>query len=210
MRAHFAPGARSLRARARAHFAPGRAYAPDACDGAVWTFPGLEGFVSSSTVPGNANLTLQFRAPKEASLELIDGLARRLCEADDDARAAEGLPALSPAQPVRCAVHEAGTPVPASQMDVELVACVDAAARSAARSPGAGPGGVLSMPSRALHDAAILSTIMPASMLFVPSIGGISHSFDEHTSDDDIAVGALAYVGAAAGIVLQQCSAAAV
>ena len=45
---------------------------------------------------------------------------------------------------------------------------------------------------------------------FVPSIGGISHSFDEHTSDDDIAVGALAYVGAAAGIVLQQCSAAAV
>ena len=48
---------------------------------------------------------------------------------------------------------------------------------------------------------------MPAAMLFVPSIKGISHSFDEHTHDEDIAVGAIAYVGAAAGIVLGQCAA---
>ena len=37
---------------------------------------------------------------------------------------------------------------------------------------------------------------MPTAMLFVPSIGGVSHSFDEHTHDEDIAVGAVAYVGA--------------
>ena len=43
-------------------------------------------------------------------------------------------------------------------------------------------------------------------MLFVPSINGVSHSFDEHTYDHDIAVGAKAFVGAAAGILLRQCA----
>ena len=43
------------------------------------------------------------------------------------------------------------------------------------------------MHSAALHDAAPLSHVMPAAMLFVPSIRGISHSFDEHTVDSDIA-----------------------
>lgn len=63
------------------------------------------------------------------------------------------------------------------------------------------------MTSRAIHDATPVASVMPAAMLFVPSIGGISHSYDEHTYDDDIAVGARAFVGAAAGILLQQCAA---
>ena len=63
------------------------------------------------------------------------------------------------------------------------------------------------MPSRAVHDASPVATRMPAAMLFVPSVGGVSHSFDEHTHDKDLAVGARAFVGAAAGIVLQQCAA---
>jgi N-carbamoyl-L-amino-acid hydrolase len=46
------------------------------------------------------------------------------------------------------------------------------------------------MPSAAGHDAQILSTIMPAGMLFVPSIGGISHHWSEHTADADIVTGA--------------------
>ena len=48
---------------------------------------------------------------------------------------------------------------------------------------------------------------MPAAMLFVPSINGVSHTYDEHTHDGDIAVGARAFVGAAAGFVLKQCAA---
>ena len=63
------------------------------------------------------------------------------------------------------------------------------------------------MPSRAVHDASPVATRMPAAMLFVPSVGGVSHSFDEHTHDKDLAVGARAFVGAAAGIVLQECAA---
>jgi beta-ureidopropionase / N-carbamoyl-L-amino-acid hydrolase len=47
------------------------------------------------------------------------------------------------------------------------------------------------------HDAQILSAAMPAAMLFVPSIGGISHHWTEDTSDTDLATGAEIYVEAA-------------
>ena len=70
----------------------------------------------------------------------------------------------------------------------------------------AGVGGVLRMPSRAIHDASPMAKVMPSAMLFIPSVDGISHSYDEHTYDNDIAVGAKAFVGAAAGILLKQCA----
>jgi N-carbamoyl-L-amino-acid hydrolase len=37
---------------------------------------------------------------------------------------------------------------------------------------------------------------MPTAMLFVPSIGGISHHWTENTSDDDIVLGAQVYCDA--------------
>jgi len=52
------------------------------------------------------------------------------------------------------------------------------------------------MPSGAGHDAQILATIMPAGMLFVPSIGGISHHWSENTDDADIVTGAEVFVEA--------------
>ena len=52
------------------------------------------------------------------------------------------------------------------------------------------------MPSGAGHDAQVLATIMPAGMLFVPSIGGISHHWDENTDDADIVTGADVFVEA--------------
>jgi N-carbamoyl-L-amino-acid hydrolase len=50
------------------------------------------------------------------------------------------------------------------------------------------------MPSGAGHDAQVLATIMPAAMLFVPSIGGISHHWTENTADADIVTGAEVFV----------------
>jgi N-carbamoyl-L-amino-acid hydrolase len=50
------------------------------------------------------------------------------------------------------------------------------------------------MPSGAGHDAQVLATIMPAGMLFVPSIGGISHHWSENTGDADIVTGAQVFV----------------
>jgi N-carbamoyl-L-amino-acid hydrolase len=40
----------------------------------------------------------------------------------------------------------------------------------------------------------VLATIMPAGMLFVPSIGGISHHWTENTADADIVTGAEVFV----------------
>jgi N-carbamoyl-L-amino-acid hydrolase len=45
------------------------------------------------------------------------------------------------------------------------------------------------MPSGAGHDAQDMATLAPIGMIFVPSVGGISHSPREYTAPDDIAHG---------------------
>jgi allantoate deiminase len=47
---------------------------------------------------------------------------------------------------------------------------------------------VVELPSGAGHDAAVLSAITPAAMLFVRCKGGISHHPDESVDRDDIRV----------------------
>ena len=39
------------------------------------------------------------------------------------------------------------------------------------------------------HDAQILAQLLPAGMLFVPSIAGISHDIAEDTAEEDIVRG---------------------
>ena len=46
------------------------------------------------------------------------------------------------------------------------------------------PGRWRAMPSGALHDATNVARLMPVAMTFVPSIGGISHAFEEDTNED--------------------------
>ena len=62
-------------------------------------------------------------------------------------------------------------------------------------------GKSVKLPSGAGHDAQILSQVMPAGMLFVPSIGGISHHWTENTSDEDIVTGAHVFVAACAALL---------
>jgi N-carbamoyl-L-amino-acid hydrolase len=57
------------------------------------------------------------------------------------------------------------------------------------------------MPSGAFHDAGIISAVMPAAMLFIPSIGGISHDFAEDSRDDDIVLGCQVLADAATSIL---------
>ncbi len=66
----------------------------------------------------------------------------------------------------------------------------------AAASATFADGKSIRMPSGAGHDAQILASIMPAGMLFVPSIGGISHHWSENTGDADIVTGAEVFVEA--------------
>ena len=109
---------------------------------------------------------------------------------------------------------------------VELVAEVDASSPCTARlsvqaqsSPalmGAGPKQALIraaelhaaehyriMPSGAGHDAQILAGHLPTAMMFVPSIGGISHHWSENTSDADIGRGAEVFVEATKQLLLE-------
>ncbi|MTJ04972.1 MAG: hydantoinase/carbamoylase family amidase [Sediminimonas qiaohouensis] len=68
-------------------------------------------------------------------------------------------------------------------MDKDQQAALHAAAQDVA------PDRWRSMPSGALHDASNVAALMPAAMLFVPSIDGISHAFEEDTDEADLATG---------------------
>jgi len=57
------------------------------------------------------------------------------------------------------------------------------------------------MPSGAGHDAQVIGLKMPAAMMFVPSIGGISHHFTENTHDADIVLGCQVFADATAKIL---------
>ena len=46
------------------------------------------------------------------------------------------------------------------------------------------------MPSGAGHDAQMLARVCPAGMIFVPSVGGLSHNVREHTAPEHLAQGA--------------------
>ena len=46
------------------------------------------------------------------------------------------------------------------------------------------------LPSGAGHDAQMAATLGPMGMIFVPSIGGVSHSPNERTTWEDCARGA--------------------
>ena len=68
---------------------------------------------------------------------------------------------------------------------------MDAGVQEAIRSAIAGAGfEPYTMPSGAGHDAMILAPFVPAGMIFVPSVGGISHSPREWTEWRDAALGA--------------------
>lgn len=61
------------------------------------------------------------------------------------------------------------------------------------------PGRWRTMPSGALHDATNVAHLMPVAMLFVPSINGISHAFEEDTAEADLVAG-LHVLAHAAGV----------
>lgn len=75
-------------------------------------------------------------------------------------------------------------------MNAKIQDAIEAAAAELA------PRAQVRMPSGAGHDAQFLAQVMPAGMLFVPSIGGISHHWTENTSDADIVLGARVFVDA--------------
>ena len=136
--------------------------------------PGAE-----SIIPGRAEMCLQIRDGDEAQLDRM-------------AAAIEGLvDEVNRTGPVRVDLAEtsrlAGAP-----MDPGLQDHLAAAAERHA------PGQWMRLPSGAAHDAQVLARRVPSAMLFVPSIGGISHDFAEDTAEADIVLGCQVLASAAA------------
>jgi beta-ureidopropionase / N-carbamoyl-L-amino-acid hydrolase len=77
----------------------------------------------------------------------------------------------------------------------------DALERAARRHA---PGEHMRMPSAAVHDAQIFARHLPAGMLFVPSIAGISHHYTEDTKEEDIVLGCRVFADAAECILRAQ------
>ena len=151
----------------------------------VWTIgrialdPGVQ-----SIVPGRAEMNLQFRDQDVAVLDRLETHARALVA---EARA------RGRAEVEMTAVGKRSIP---AMMDERLRGHIERAAEHHA------PGDWISMPSAAIHDAQVLARHMPAAMMFVPSIGGVSHAFEEDTSEEDLVLGGQVFATAAANMLL--------
>jgi N-carbamoyl-L-amino-acid hydrolase len=123
-----------------------------------------------SIIPGRAEMLFQFRDVDQAVLDRLQRTLEELVAAAD---------AAGPCR-VRLEVMSRSLP---KLMDPALLDALATAAEQDAQ------GAWMRMPSAAGHDAQIVAQRVPAAMLFVPSIGGISHHWTENTADEDIVLG---------------------
>ena len=128
-----------------------------------------------SIIPGRAEMLFQIRDDDPAVIDRLETLLRMMAEE----ATAEG--------PCSVMMERIRTGTPA-RMDLKFEEAIEAVSAVLA------DGRSIRMPSGAGHDAQVLATIMPVGMLFVPSIGGISHHWDENTSDAEIVRGAQVFV----------------
>jgi N-carbamoyl-L-amino-acid hydrolase len=133
--------------------------------GAITLAPNLVNVIANRAV-----LTVDLRNTDEALLQEAE---RRLHAFANEITAAEGV-GLS---------HRTLARFEPVAFDPVVVSLVEATARRLGHS-------VRRMPSGAGHDAQMLARICPAGMIFVPSVGGISHNVKEFTALPDIEAGA--------------------
>ncbi len=142
-----------------------------ATDSTVWTIGRVDLHPNaSSIVPGEVRFSMQWR---DASEERLNQMEQIILQAARDA-----------ASTIGGHVEFSGLwALPPTAMDTRLSENLGAAAQETA------PKSFRKMPSGALHDAANVARVMPVGMLFVPSIGGLSHVFEEDTDEADLIVG---------------------
>lgn len=137
-----------------------------------------------NVIPSRATLTVDLRDPDEQRLQA------------EEAALADYLDKLAAAEDVTISVERLARFEPVA-FDATIVAAIEAAAKGR---------GLVSkrMISGAGHDAKSMARIVPAAMIFVPSIDGISHSPLERTPDSDIVAGANVLLDVAARLAAAQ------
>jgi N-carbamoyl-L-amino-acid hydrolase len=135
-----------------------------------------------SVIPGHAEMQVQFRDADPDRLALFEKTLHELVDQADRA---------GPCRvEIEATVRSEPRPMdPGFQTQIE-----EAAERHA-------PSMHMRLPSAAGHDAAVLSYRMPAGMMFIPSVGGISHHWSEDTKEEDIVLGAQVFADAAERIL---------
>lgn len=123
-----------------------------------------------NVIPGEVRMNIEFRDLSSAKLD-------RLGEKIKARAAAIGSETRTRIQITRAAHSESARAATEVQRSIESAAST---LRLDSRH----------LPSGAGHDAQMMATLMPMGMIFVPSIGGISHSPKELTSWQDCANGA--------------------
>ncbi len=123
-----------------------------------------------NVVAGRATLTVDLRHTDESAL----GEAER--------RLAAFFPTLADDEGVRITARSLAR-FPPVAFDPAVVDTVERVARGLGHT-------TRRLPSGAGHDAQMLARVCPAGMIFVPSVGGISHNPAEYTAPDDLVAGA--------------------
>jgi N-carbamoyl-L-amino-acid hydrolase len=123
-----------------------------------------------NVIPSRATFTVDLRDPDEQRLQA------------EEAALAAYLKELATAEKVTITVERLARFEPVT-FDGKIVELVEQAARERGLTSKC-------MTSGAGHDAQMIARIAPAAMIFVPSIGGISHNPREHTPDADLVAGA--------------------
>ena len=125
---------------------------------------------ASSIVPGRARFSMQWRDGDLDRLGRMEAIIRKTAhEVADKGGFDLSIGEMLGLEPVA--------------MDTQLVVALRQGAENVA------PDRWQMMPSGALHDATNVARLMPVAMLFVPSINGISHAFEEDTKREDLVAG---------------------
>jgi N-carbamoyl-L-amino-acid hydrolase len=135
-----------------------------------------------SIIPGRAEMLFQIRDDNpETLLRMELALFELVAEANS----------TGPCRVLAEAIRKSTPAV----MDSKVQAAFEAAAERHASAKHT------RMPSGAGHDAQYFAKYVPAGMLFVPSLGGISHHYAEDTKEEDIILGAQVFTTAAAELL---------
>lgn len=147
----------------------------------VWTIGHVAvGPNASSIVPGTVRFSMQWRDGDADRLERMQTVILEVLDEVAHERQLEvEMGPLLGLEPVA--------------MDADLRARLEAGAEEIAS------GKWRAMPSGALHDATNVARVLPVAMVFVPSINGISHAFEEDTREGDLVAG-LHVLARAAGL----------
>jgi N-carbamoyl-L-amino-acid hydrolase len=125
---------------------------------------------TTNVIPGQVVLTIDLRDLDPAKLTQFTATFERLASE------------IGAATKTKFAFTELVNSAPAIA-DAKVMQCIDASATALGLTRQR-------MPSGAGHDAQEIAHIAPMGMIFVPSVGGISHSPKEFSKAEDVANGA--------------------